>query len=359
MSLENPRQKLKILIVEDSLTAQKLLVNILEKDPDLSVIGVASSGEEALKMLKSLNPDVITMDIHMPGMNGLDVTRKIMETTPIPIIVVSASCLVDDVQRAFQLIEAGALTAIPKPIMTTAPDFETLASRLKQTVKDMSQVKVVRRWTKDRMEKIAPQAISSTSLTRLPGHHELDLIVIGASTGGPAAVANILKDLPANYPLPLVLVQHIAPGFLAGMVEWLSGSLKLKVKIAEDGETLKAGTLYLPQEGKHLTVNPRKVLKISQGEPVRGHRPAVSNLFKSAADNYASRALGILLTGMGKDGASELTLMKTGGATTICQDKESSVVHGMPGAAIGLGGASHVLSLDAIATVLAHIGQRP
>lgn len=347
---------LKVMVVEDSLTAQKLLVSILSKDPSIDVIGVASSGEEAIKLLENLEPDVITMDIHMPGMNGLDVTRKIMETRPVPIVVVSESCLVQDVERAFQLIDAGALSAIPKPV-PVSKEFELAAGRLTQTVKDMSQVKVVRRWPRLRKPDEPGQAISTSRLTRLPKADALSVIALGASTGGPAALCEVLKALPANYPLPIVAVQHIAPGFLAGMVEWMNQTLKIKVKVATAGETVRPGYLYIAPEGKHMGLQKTGNILLSDTPPLKGHRPAVSYLFESLVGEFGAKALGIILTGMGQDGAAELLKLKESGATTIAQDKETSVVHGMPGEAIRLGGAVHVLSLEAIAEVLLYIGR--
>lgn len=336
------KAKLKVLIVEDSLTAQKMLVSILGSDPGIEVVGVASDGEEALRLLATVNPDVITMDIHMPGMNGLDVTRQIMETRPLPIIVVSASCLVDDVGRAFKLIEAGALTAIPKPLTGTSEDFAAMSKRLVQTVKDMAAVKVVRRWPKTRakgktesLEKVTP----------------VKVIGIGASTGGPTVIHQILKDLPQTFPIPIIVVQHIAPGFMPGMVEWLSKALQLKVKVAEQGEVVKSGIVYLAQDDRHIAVLKGGRIALSLEAPDSGHRPSVGRLFQSLADNYGAQAAGVLLTGMGKDGAVELLLMKEKGALTIAQDKESSVVHGMPGEAIKLGAPRMVLSPEAISAI--------
>ncbi|MBI5175686.1 MAG: chemotaxis-specific protein-glutamate methyltransferase CheB [Candidatus Obscuribacter sp.] len=342
--------KTKVLVVEDSITAQKLLLSIFNQDPALEVIAVAGSGEEALKILETVAPDVVTMDIHMPGMNGLDVTRKIMESKPLPIVLVSESCLVQDVERAFQIIEAGALSAVAKPIGTGA-GFQSAANRLKQTVKDMSQVKVVRRWPKT--QAIDSNRSSDLKSISLPSTDDLSVVAIGASTGGPNAVVEILSNLNKDFPLPLVLIQHIAPGFLGGMVEWLSQTLPLKVAIPEEGEQLLPGTLYLSKEGKHLALTEKLKVKYSGSlGPIAGHRPAVSYLFESLSVNLGARALGILLTGMGKDGAKELLAMRRAGALTIAQDQASSVVHGMPGEAINLGAASHVLNPQEIGELL-------
>ncbi len=341
-------KKIKVLVVEDSLTAQKILVKILSADSEIEVVAVASSGEEALEKLQHISPDLITMDIHMPGMDGLEVTRKIMETKPVPIVVVSASCLVEDIERAFQLIEAGALTAIAKPIAIGSGDFEATAWRLVQTVKDMAAVKVIKRWPKKLKEKEKASEIADNPIPEIKPY---DVIAIGASTGGPQAIETILKKLPSNYPASILMVQHIAPGFLGGMVEWLDNILALHVKVAQDGELLKPGTVYLSPEGKHLGLDKESRIALSSAEPLGGHRPAVAFLFQTLAQNY-SDCLAILLTGMGKDGAAELLELKRRGATTIAQDKESSVIHGMPGAAIALGAHCHILNLESIASLL-------
>lgn len=338
-------RRIKVLIVEDSLTAQKILVKILSADSQIEVVAVASSGEEALEQLKHISPDLITMDIHMPGMDGLEVTRKIMQSNPIPIVVVSASCLVEDVERAFQLIEAGALTAIAKPVAIGSGDFEATAWRLVQTVKDMAAVKVIKRWPKNAKASTQESEIEAVQLK------PLSIIAIGASTGGPQAIETILKNLPSNFPASIVVVQHIAPGFLAGMVEWLNSVLVLPVKVARDGERLQVGTVYLSPEGKHMGVDNHRI-SLSNDEPINGHRPAVSYLFKSLVQN-SDDCLALLLTGMGKDGAAELLELKETGATTIAQDKQSSVVHGMPGAAIALGAHCHIMNLQSMAATLA------
>lgn len=340
-------KKIKVLVVDDSLTAQKLLVAILNNDPQIEVSGVASSGEEALKQLESTRPDLITMDIHMPGLNGLTVTRQIMETRPLPIVVVSSSALVTDIERAFQLIDAGALTAVAKPTAVGHPEFHSSATRLVQTVKDMSSVKVIRRLPAARLQQPSFEALAALS-ARKPA-----VIAIGASTGGPPVIETILKEITGDYP-PVLLVQHIAPGFLNGMVEWLKHTLKLRVKVAEDNESLQRSTVYLSPEGQHLGTASGRI-KLSTAPPVAGHRPAVSHLFATLAADFGSSCLAILLTGMGRDGADGLLELKSKGAVTVVQNEESSVVFGMPRAAIELGADCHVLSPNGMAALLADV----
>ncbi len=342
---------IRVMIVEDSLTAQKLLVKILSQDKQIEVVSIVSSGEEALSQLAKISPDLITMDVHLPGIDGLAVTRQIMETRPVPIIVVSASCLVADVERAYQLIEAGALAAVAKPISIGKDDFQANSARLIQTIKDMAGVKVVKRWPRAGKIEI-DQSTKAAGLL----NNQIKIVGIGASTGGPPVIEAILKDLPPDYPAAILLVQHIAPGFLAGMVEWLQHSLKLKVKVADNGEKLQNGTVYLSPEDYHLGIKTDHIT-LSKDLPQQGHRPSVSFLFQSLADNKPTDCLALLLTGMGKDGAAEMLALKQKGGITIAQDKDSSVVHGMPGAAIDIGAACHVMKPATIAVLLSSLNK--
>lgn len=350
------KRKTTVLVVEDSLPAQKILVSIIDSDPNLEVIAVAGSGEEALAKLEEIKPDVITMDVHLPGMDGLAATRKIMEFSPVPIIVVSASTLVTDIERAFELIEAGALTAVAKPINIGTGDFKVSSKLLIQTIKSMANVKVVKRNSRGKLaEKKNFSQTLEVDTSPLPTN--LELIAIGASTGGPKAVQQILSKLSLRFPLPIILVQHISPGFTAGMKEWFSQNLKLKVKIAEEGEKLRKSFLYLSEEDKHITVLDGRFV-YSNDATIAGHRPSVARLFQSVAQEYGERSLGIILTGMGVDGAAELLQMKERGATTIAQSAASSIVHGMPGKAIELGAATHVMNLEEIASGLLELEKR-
>lgn len=339
-----------MLIVEDSPVVQELLAHILGADPEIQVIGAARSGEEAIEAAERMKPDVITMDFHMPGMNGLDATRKIMETNPAPIVIVSGSSARNEVAAAFRVMEAGALVLVEKPAGPSHPGFEGAARELVQTVKLMSEVKVVRRWPK--RETGIPASPLRPAADLAPIRTEFKVVAIGASTGGPIALKTILSGLPKDFPVPILMVQHIATGFTQGFVEWLAQSSGLAVHLAAHGEYPLPGHVYIAPDGFHMKLGSSGRIALSSDQPENGHRPSVSHLFRSVAAVLGGNAIGVLLTGMGKDGAEELGLMRQKGAVTIAQDQESSIVHGMPGEAISLDAATYVLAPAGIAEVL-------
>ncbi|MHB8252877.1 MAG: protein-glutamate methylesterase/protein-glutamine glutaminase [Acidiferrobacter sp.] len=343
---------INVLVVEDSPVIREFLVYILSSDPEIRVIGTAVDGEEALEAAQSQRPDIITMDIHMPRMDGFEATRRIMETCPVPIIIVSGSSVADEVATTFRALEAGALTVLPRPRGVGHAQYEATAKGLIETVKLMAEVKVVKRWARSRVSKAATRAPAQT-LTGgaiVPGR--IDIVAIGASTGGPQALHAILSRLPRSFPVPILVVQHIAVGFLQGLVDWLAGTCAVSVRIARHGDSALPGQVYVAPDGFHMGVHRGGVIYLTSEEAVNRHQPSVSFLFRSVTNAYGGNAVGVLLTGMGKDGAEELKLMKDNGAVTIAQDAKSSIVHGMPGEAIRLGAATHVLSLDGIVTML-------
>jgi len=343
---------INVLVVEDSPVIREFLVYILNSDPEIRVIGTAVDGEEALEAAQSKRPDLITMDIHMPRMDGFEATRRIMETYPVPIIIVSGSSVADEIATTFRALEAGALTLVPRPNGIGHAQYEVTAKGLIETVKLMSEVKVVKRWARARVGKVATKAPTQTSVSAVvvPGH--VDIVAIGASTGGPQALHAILSRLPRSFPAPILVVQHIAVGFLQGLVDWLAGTCAVPVRIARHGDLALPGEVYVAPDGFHMGVQRGGVIYLTSDEAVNRHQPSVSFLFRSVANAYRGNAVGVLLTGMGKDGAEELKIMKDNGATTIAQDATSSIVHGMPGEAIRLGAATHILNLDGIVTML-------
>ncbi len=346
---------IRVLIVEDSPVAREFLIHIFSSDPAIEVVGTAGSGEEAIGAVARTKPDAITMDIHMPGMNGLDATRRIMETNPTPIVIVSAILDTAEVAITFQAIEAGALAVVPRPAGIGNPGYESTARELIQTVKLMSEVKVVRRFARpSRIPSQAPDKTRGEPQTVAPGR-EVRLVAIGASTGGPVALQTILALLPKPVAVPVVVVQHMAIGFIHGFATWLAQTTGQPVRVAADAETLQAAVFYVAPDGFQMKVGRGGKIVLGNDRSENGLRPAVSCLFRSTAEIYGEHALGVLLTGMGTDGAKELLLMRTAGSVTIAQDKASSVIFGMPGEAIRIGAAAHVLPPEGIARLLAKL----
>lgn len=337
-------KRINVLIVEDSPVMQLLLKHVVDADPYLRVAGTADDAEAALAFLEGNHPDVVLMDVHLPGMSGLDATRKIMETRPVPIVVCSATSRQDDVGMTFSALDAGAVAFVEKPVGVGDARFETMAHELLLTLRLMSEVKVVKRWSRPR--KAVPEERPAKTAAAVK------VVAIGASTGGPSTIQTILAGLPKNATAPLLIVQHIAAGFLGGMAAWLEKSSGMPVRMAAHGEQAIPGQVYLAPDGVHMGIDPVGRIALVKGPPENGLCPSVSHLFRSVAGAYGAGAVGVLLTGMGCDGAAELKLMKEKGAVTIVQDAETSVVHGMPGAAIQLGAATHVLPPPAIAAML-------
>jgi two-component system chemotaxis response regulator CheB len=333
---------IKVLIVEDSLTAQVLLKHILGSDADIQVVGTASNGLEALKFMQNNQPDLITMDLHMPIMDGLEATRTIMETKPVPILIVSNDWDSANKADAFDYLEAGALAALEKPQAAGDASFQDLCKELIQTVKIMSEIKVIKRFP----------ARSKRKSERTVDHQGLKLIVIGASTGGPPVLKTILSSLSDSFSVPIVIVQHIAKGFLPGLSDWLDASCALPVGIGEQGQQVRPGHVYLAPDECELGVSRQLRIHLSPQKPTIGPCPSVSFLFRSALVNFGPQAMGILLSGMGRDGAEELTLMKHKGSVTVAQNEETCVVFGMPGAAVKLDGATYILPPEKIGPMI-------
>lgn len=346
---------IKVLITEDSPVVRGYLKYIFDSDPDIEVVGTARDGEEAVKLAKESKPDVITMDIHMPKMDGYQATRKIMETSPVPIVICSASWNPEEVDKTFRTMEAGAVAALEKPRGMGHPDSEASVNELLKTVKLMSGVKVVRRWSKKRQAERKSVDSDKTMELMTGKADDVKLVAVGSSTGGPLVLQTLLGGLPKDFPLPVVMVQHIAPGFLAGLGEWLGRTTGFPVHVPQDGDILEPGHAYLAPDAYQISVDKQLKILLTPGDKESGLCPSVSHFFQSVIDNLGNQVIGVLLTGMGKDGAEELKKMYDLGAYTIAQDKESSVVHGMPGEAIKMGGASVVLSSQEIADKLLNL----
>jgi two-component system chemotaxis response regulator CheB len=340
---------IRVLVVEDSPVARELLLYILNADPRLQVVGVAVDGEEAVAQAQRLRPDVIVMDIHLPKLDGFAATRLIMESAPTRIVMVTATADPKEVAASFRAIEAGALAMLAKPTGPGQPNFEASATELVQTVKLMSEVRVVKRWPRraGAPPPAAPPLAMATPTVRL--------VAIGASTGGPIALQTLLAGLTRPLPVPILIVQHISDGFVAGFVDWLTSTTRYGVRVAAAGEWPQPGVAYVAPSGHHLQLRANGSLELSDGPAEYGVRPAVAALFRSVTAVHGAASVGILLTGMGRDGALELKAMRAAGALTIAQDRESSVVFGMPGEAMQLDAACYALAPDKIAVMLGNL----
>jgi two-component system chemotaxis response regulator CheB len=330
-----------VLVAEDSPTVRELLVSILESDPRIEVVGEASNGAEAVDLAKRLRPDLITMDVHMPVMDGLAATKEIMGEAPTPIVIVSASSSGRDVEMSFNALRAGALMVLEKPQNPGAPEFDGREEQLLSMVKAMAEVKVVRRWT--RPVPGPARAAAAADVARA------SVLAIAASTGGPAALQSVLSSLPADFDASVLVVQHIATGFTPGLADWLAATSPLRVKVAEDGDPLAPRTVFLAPDDRHLGLASAQRVSVSDEPPLGGFRPSASYLFESVARHGGARCVVVVLTGMGSDGASGLAAVRAARGRVIAQNESSSVVYGMPRAAVQTGLVDRVLPLDQIA----------
>ncbi|MGL4501404.1 MAG: chemotaxis-specific protein-glutamate methyltransferase CheB [Planktothrix sp.] len=359
---------IRVVLVEDSAVALIILKRILSTSPDITIVGTARTGKEALTLVPIVQADVICTDFHMPQMNGLEFIQEVMTIYPRPILVISASVQSDDTQNVFQLLNAGAVDVFPKPKTGLASDYELIGQELIQKIKVLSGVKVFTKHRKsspiispNRLSMTPPPLISrsvssspKSQVTEPPNlfgvsSQTIKLLAIGASTGGPQALHTILTQFPSNFPVPIVCVQHISEGFLAGLVSWLNGECHLSIKIAMVGELPQAGSVYFAPDGHHLELSRTGRFAYSTAPPLAGHRPAVTKTLESVAECYGSGAAGVLLTGMGRDGADGMKAIFDRGGLTIAQNQDSCVVFGMPAEAIALGAAQHILSVNDIA----------
>lgn len=339
-------RRIRVLVVEDAPVVREFMMHVFRSDPAFELVGAAVDGEEALAAVRRLSPDVVTMDVHMPRLDGLEATRRLMRDAPLPIVIVSGT-VEDQVAASFAALEAGALAFLPRPAGVGSANHQREVAELVRTVKLMSEVKVVRR-----------RAAGAAAALEPGEPQRLRIVVVGASTGGPLAIRALLASLPAAFPVPVLIVQHIAEGFLEGFVDWLGRSSALPVHLGTDGETPLPGHAYVAPDCRHMGLDHAGCIRLSDAPPEGGLRPSVAHLLRSVREVFGDAAAAVLLSGMGRDGAEELLELKHCGAHTFVQDKESSVIYGMPGVALRLDAARHVMPPEEIARELASLAQR-
>lgn len=349
----------KVLLVDDSPVALKILQRLIDSSSDVQVIATASNGQEALELIPKVKPNVICTDFHMKGMDGLALTQQVMTKYPIPILIISNSVQADDESNIFKLLQAGAIDVFPKPVTGQSSDYERIKTQLITKIKVLSGVSV---FTKSLAQVSASQSLktdiktnsSSVSINPTVDNNlpPIKVITIGASTGGPKALHQIIAPLPKNFPVPIICTQHISPGFLEGLIRWLGTESQLKIKIAQAGEYPLPGTIYFAPDNCHLVLNSRGQFAHLNSGSVDGHCPSVTVMFESVAKFYGRETVGILLTGMGKDGAAGMNAIAQAGGVTIAQDEKSCVVFGMPKEAIALGIVNYVLPPQEIVSFL-------
>lgn len=346
---------IRVLVAEDSATARTLLVGILAAEPDIVVVGEACTGTEAVEMSERLQPDLITMDVQMPELGGLEATKQIMTRSPRPILVVS-SAAGTDVELSLEATRAGALMVIAKPRGIQSPQFESDRRQLVSMVRALAQVKVVRRHGTTvqprAQEGQTPSGPFAIPTVRHAPTDSLEVLAIAASTGGPAALKLILSALPRTFPLPILVVQHIARGFTQGLAHWLDTDSRLRVKLAELSEPAQAGSVYVAPDDRHLGVRRDQSgglrIQLDNAPPVGTFRPSASYLFQSCAENVGRGVLALILTGMGDDGVAGLLDVRKASGRILAQDESSSVIFGMPREAQRAGVVDQVLALEDI-----------
>jgi two-component system chemotaxis response regulator CheB len=345
---------IRVLVVDDSPLCRDILRALLEEEGDIEVVGEAGDGDQAREAVARLKPNVVTLDIEMPGTDGLTAIRRIMAETPTPILVVTGRPVEQRSHTLFEAVRRGALDLFPKP----SAGNEAEARMLRVLVRRMASVPVIRHLRTRSMRsppELAGFVSPPTPLVISPPlalTSRVRMIGIGASAGGPAAVAAVLRGLPRDLPASVAVVQHLLPGFTRPFCDFLRLHTKLEVRVVDEGLTMVPGTVYVAPDERHLVAVSHDQLSPTDGPPLGGHRPAVDVLFRSLAKVHGKAAAGVILSGMGEDGADGLAAMAAEGSLTLAQSEIGCAVYGMPRAAVLRGAARRQLPLGEIADVL-------
>lgn len=344
MTEDTVERRLRVLIAEDSAVSRVLLAAIVGGDPGFEVVAMAKTGREAVEMTERLRPDVVLMDAHMPEMSGAEATRRILQAAPTPVVMISASIAQGEAELSFEALEAGALTLLAKPVGPDDPAFDAASDAIRSTLRLMAEVPIVRRRQRE-----APVRLPDPA--RRPSDGGVDVVAIAASTGGPRTLVDVLGGGSGGP--PVLLVQHMAEGFVSGFAGWLAGATGRAVIVATDGAPVVAGRVYVAPDGGNMVVGRQRRIRLEPPAPADVLFPRADPLLASVAAVYGERSAGVVLTGMGGDGAEGLLAIRRAGGRTIAQDEASCIVFGMPRRAVEIGAAEHVMAPEQIRSYLA------
>ncbi|HVH85662.1 MAG TPA: chemotaxis response regulator protein-glutamate methylesterase [Terriglobales bacterium] len=340
--------KVRVLVIDDSALMRKLIPRILARDPEIEVVGTAMDGNFGLKKIEELKPNVVTLDLEMPRMDGMETLREIMRTFRLPVVVVSAHS-VNGAAATFKALSLGAFDFVPKPFDASQARMEGVAEAL------VEKVKVAARYGAQKSRAALPESFKAEKPAKRPQQPPTKVVAIGISTGGPNALQHLLSQLPGDFTGAILVVQHMPEGFTEMFARRLNECCAIDVKEARSGDVLLAGRALICPGNRHLRVKRMPlgdVVVLADDDKVNGHRPSVDVLFRSVAQEFGRHSIGLLMTGMGEDGADGLGAVKAAGGLTVAQDEHSCVVFGMPKAGIDRGHVMRVVPLDAIPSLL-------
>ncbi|HYE84000.1 MAG TPA: chemotaxis response regulator protein-glutamate methylesterase [Clostridia bacterium] len=357
----NVDKKVRVLIVDDSAFMRKIISDMLKSDPDIEVADIARNGRDGLEKAIALKPDIITLDVEMPVMNGLETLAELMKLKPSPKVIMLSSLTYEGGEATLRALELGALDFVAKPT-TSIINFnaENIKDELIQKIKYIGRSGMTSSPQIQTLKKI-PSIKKKTALSSSPGGNLKHIIAIGTSTGGPRALQEVLPKLPQNIPASVLVVQHMPPGFTKSLADRLNNLSQINVKEAEEGDVLKQGWAYIAPGDFHMVIN-RSMndeyrISINKESPVTGHRPSVNVMMKSVAESGHKNIIAVMLTGMGSDGSDGILKIKNTGGKTIAQDESTCIVYGMPKSAVKIGAIDTIAPLSNITTeILKNMG---